>query len=241
MKEIRGRIHSIESMSAVDGPGIRTVIFFQGCTLRCKFCHNPDTWHTGGDTVSAEEVCSRVFRYKDYITDGGVTLSGGEPLLQAEFALEILDRLSEAGIHTAIETSGGILNEAAKRAIDACGLVIVDIKHTESKGYKEMCGANFAVLIKTLDYLRQTRKSFWVRQVIIEGVNDDEASILRLKELSRGAEKTELLPYHTLGTEKYAKIGIPYALAGVRATDKSVTDRCERLLKCYGKGTLPTK
>ena len=205
------RIHSIETLGALDGPGIRTVIFFQGCPMRCAYCHNADTFDpSGGKEESVENLVSFFFFFKNfYGAKGGVTLSGGEPLLQHKGATALMNALRAKGIHSALDTAGSIF---APEALDAADLVILDIKHTDKDAFKSLTGYSADNSFKTLEYLQKNKKRFWVRQVILPGVTDGVEQIRALKKLSVGAEKVELLPFHNMGEKKWQTAGIEYTL-----------------------------
>ena len=215
MKKFKsGYIHSIETMGLVDGPGIRIVIFMQGCPLRCSFCHNPETWEiTSNLKLDANEVVDEVRKYRPYIEmGGGVTFSGGEPLLQSEFLLDILKLCKKAGIHTCIYTSGtGYSKKYLDEILKYTDLVILDIKAIEKEKYKKITGMSMNMVEYFIERLNLSNNKLWLRQVIIPGINDNEEFILKLKEYIKhfnNVEKVELLPYHTLGLEKYKKINI---------------------------------
>lgn len=231
---IKGRIHSVESMGLVDGPGIRIVVFFQGCSLRCKFCHNPDTWAYGdGTEYTKEELVKKIERFKPYFKDGGgVTFSGGEPLMQDEFLLEVLKLCKEKDIHTCIDTSGygkGNYDEILKYT----DLVLFDIKHFTKKGYKDI---TYMEIDKSLDFLQAMKRNntkMWIRHVVIPGLTDGEEHIKELKKFISdipNVEKVELLPYHLLGVNKYDVLGIDYPLKGVEEMDKELCKRYSNLL-----------
>ena len=223
-----GFIHSLESMGLVDGPGIRFVIFFQGCHLRCTFCHNPDTWELRqGTEYTAEELMAKILRYKPYFarSGGGVTFSGGEPFIQYEFLLEMLRLCKENGIHTAIDTSGvGAPN--CLEALELADLVMLDIKHINKEGYKDITGIEKTAFDNFVENLKIARPAVWLRAVIIPGINDNFDYIMELwnvaKQIPR-VQKIELLPYHTLGVNKYKALGIEYHLNGVPPMDKELT------------------
>lgn len=237
---MNGRINSIESMGLVDGPGIRTVVFFQGCNLRCSYCHNPDTWMLhGGTEVSSDELLKKFKRYKSYYkkSKGGVTFSGGEVLLQPEFLLELLKLCKENGIHTTIDTAGhgyGDYDEILKYS----DLVILDIKHWDDTEYKKLVGQDkkdFKDFLKALD---RSHCKVWIRHVVVPGVTDTEEDIIKLGDIIKNiknVENIELLPYHTLGTVKYEKLGIKYRLADIEAMDKEKCKKLEETLKEYVK------
>ena len=223
-----GYIHSYESLGLVDGPGIRFVIFFQGCNLRCRFCHNPDTWEKNkGTAVTADELFKKIERYKPYFerSDGGVTFSGGEPLLQYDFLVEILKKCKEAGIHTAIDTSGVGPNDCFE-ALSLADLVLLDIKQVESKAYKSMTGLEMTAFNRFLAQLKETAPKVWIRAVIVPGINDNFEYIKQIWNIAKTIptlQRIELLPYHILGEEKYKKLKIDYSLSGTPPMDKNKT------------------
>ena len=221
MAEIRGNVHSIETLGALDGPGLRCVVFLQGCPLRCQYCHNPDTWEEGGGgTMSCDELLARIVRYQAYFgQQGGVTLSGGEPLQQSRFAARVLEACLALGIHTAIDTSGAVPPATVQEALAATRLVILDIKHTDAARYRALTGGSS--LARPLAFLREIVRRglpLWVRQVIVPGWNDNTDDIRALARLLRdipSLQRVELLPYHRLGVEKWQRLGYRYPLAGV--------------------------
>lgn len=232
----KGRIHSIESMGLVDGPGVRTVVFLQGCKLRCAYCHNPDTWNLdGGTEMLPEELLKKILRYKPYFekSGGGVTFSGGDPLLQPEFLLEMLKLCKENGIHTTLDTSGygfGEYDEILKYA----DLVILDIKHVDDIGYKNLTGRSKRGVEIFLEALSRSDCKVWIRHVVVPEITDSKEHIQKLEEIIKdikNVEKVELLPYHTLGTNKYEKLGIPYRLKDVEPMDKQETKKLEKELR----------
>ena len=239
MKEFSsGYIHSIETMGLVDGPNIRTVIFMQGCPLRCMFCHNPDTWELKSNfMMTSKEVVDEVRKYRTYIEmGGGVTFSGGEPLLQSEFLLDMLKLCKKAGFHTCIDTSGtGYLKEYLDEILKYTDLVILDIKAIDSKNYEEITFRKIDMFNYFIERLKINNNKLWLRQVIMPGVNDNEEYILKLKEYIKqfnNVEKVELLPYHTLGLEKYKKLNIDYKLSSMGPMDK---ERCKELEELLNK------
>ena len=225
-------IHSIETLGALDGPGLRTIMFFKGCPLRCKYCHNADMLSSsGGHTYSIEYLVEGAQRYKNfYGKDGGVTLSGGEPLMQPKAVITLTKALHTVDIHVTLDTSGYPYNEEVLSLVD---LVILDIKHTEKADYQELTGIKIDDSLKTLAYLKAHNKPFWIRQVIVEGITDTESQIKRLKELSAGAQKIELLPYHKMGVDKWKSAGLPYALDGVPATSAKTMQKVNTWLAQY--------
>lgn len=234
---ITGKIHSVESMGLVDGPGIRVVVFFQGCKLRCLYCHNPDTWNDkDGEIYSVDDLVSRIRRFKSYFSrsGGGVTFSGGDPLLQPEFLLEVLKRCKEEGIHTCLDTSGvgfGDYEEILKYT----DLVLYDVKHLSEKGYLDMTGFSINETNKFLEDARKANTKLWIRQVVVPGKTDSDEYMQELREFVDNldnVEKVELLPYHLLGLNKYENMGMKYRLDGVPAMDK---DKCKELKEKYFK------
>lgn len=228
-----GNISSIETMGLLDGPGIRVVVFMQGCSLRCLFCHNPETWSMrGGISMRASDVIEHVKRYKNYFGDrGGVTFSGGEPLQQPEFLLECLKLCKENGIHTCLDTAGFGGHGYWEEILKYVNLVLLDIKAIDDASYQKMTCQSISSFFSFLDLCQKMGKTLWLRQVIVPGVNDTEDYILKLKSFIQNlkyVEKVELLPYHLMGVEKYEKIGIPYRLNGVPAMDH---DKCTYLHK----------
>ncbi len=205
------RIHSIETLGALDGPGLRTVIFFQGCPMRCAYCHNADTFDPcGGREESIESLAEFCGRYGNYYgKKGGVTLSGGEPLMQHRGAAALMRLLKQKGINTALDTAGSIF---APEALDAAELVILDIKHTDKDAFMSLTGYPMDNTLKTLEYLQKNKRRFWVRQVILSGVTDGLPQVRKLKELAVGAEKIELLPFHKMGENKWKTAGVEYTL-----------------------------
>ena len=221
-----GRIHSFESTSFVDGPGMRCVIFFQGCPLRCIYCHNPDTWDfNAGSESTAEELIQKVIRYKPYFAgNGGLTCSGGEPLFQPEFLLELLTLARREGVHTAIETSGfgcGLYDEI----LSVTDLVLLDLKHSDEQAFGDICGADNLTQLKQFEEaLNRSSSSVWVRHVVIPGVTDSAEHIRKIYQKAdsfKNLAKVELLPYHTMGEMKYRELSMEYPLAGVPAMDKA--------------------
>ncbi|MCB2353455.1 pyruvate formate-lyase-activating protein [Clostridium estertheticum] len=233
---VKGKIHSIETMGLVDGPGIRVVVFFQGCKLRCAYCHNPDTWQlSGGTEMTPESIIEKIVRFKPYFnrSGGGVTFSGGDPLLQSEFLLECLKLCKQNGIHTALDTAGfgdGNYDEILKYT----DLVLLDIKQTTGKGYVALTGKDTTDVNIFLESLRKSKSRVWVRHVVVPGITDSEEHITKLAKIINeevpNLDKVELLSYHVLGVSKYEELSIPYKLKGVDAMDKDKTKKLQTLI-----------
>ena len=224
------KVHSTDSFGTVDGPGIRFLLFLQGCSLKCKYCHNRDTWDmSGGNYQSLDSIFNKIIKYKEYIipNGGGVTVSGGEPLLQTKFLIELFSRLKNENIHTCIDTSGMLpLTEDIKKVLSLTDLVLLDIKHINSKKCEELVGFPNKLELQFARFLSDNDISMWIRQVLVPGVTDDEQDLKKLKEFLNSlktVEKTELLPYHTLGKHKWKDLGLKYDLDGIPdATEKDI-------------------
>lgn len=227
-----GKIHSIESMGLVDGPGIRTVIFLNGCALRCCFCHNPDTWSMeSGKEMTPKELLTKILRFRPYFekSGGGITVSGGEPLLQPEFLVEILKLCKENGIHTCLDTAGYGFG-AYDEILSYTDLVLYDIKHYEPAVYEKMTGQPIGRTLEFLDALKRSNTKLWIRQVIVPQMTDSIEYLTGLHSYIHSipnVEKVELLPYHTMGIEKYKALGISYPLDGVESMDKEQTKKLQ--------------
>lgn len=229
-KNTMARIHSIETMGTVDGPGLRFVVFFQGCHLRCKYCHNRDTWDTCvGQVICLNDLSQKITNYSNYFkaSNGGVTLSGGEPLLQQDFVISLLKELKKLHIHTAIDTSGMIdLTDKVKEIIDLCDLFLLDIKHINSDKCKELVGFSNEKELAFARYLSSINKPIWIRQVIIPSITDDYNDLIELKHFIsslKTIEKIELLKYHDMGKFKWDTLGYKYELENIRpATDEDI-------------------
>lgn len=228
---MKGKIHSIESFGTVDGPGIRCVVFFQGCSLRCRYCHNPDTWNRqGGTEMDSEEVVRKVLRYKPYFGEhGGITLSGGEPLLQPDFAASILKRCREEGIHTAVDTSGWVDIPALEKVLPYTNLLLLDIKGLNGTDYEWITGQKDQKFRWALRLIQEKKTDLWLRYVVLPGINDSEEHRLKLKELmdnlSSQVKKIEYLPYHPLGIHKWEKLGLEYSLYSLPSPTQVEMDR----------------
>lgn len=226
-----GYIHSMESMGLVDGPGIRCVVFLQGCALRCRYCHNPDTWvlpDSPGCTcqqVTPQELFKRISRFRSYFSrsGGGVTFSGGEPLMQPEFLAEILALCKQEGIHTCIDTAGVGLGQYDE-ILQNTDLVLYDVKHYTPEGYRAITGREIDETQQFLEAVRRANVPLWVRHVVVPGLTDSESHLQGLSDYLHtlpNVQRVELLPYHTLGVHKYETLHLPYSLADTPSMDKA--------------------
>lgn len=235
MNEVKGIISSIETMGLVDGPGIRFVVFFQGCTLRCKHCHNPETWAVGKGNITLTpcELVDKIIRYRSYYgEEGGVTFSGGEPLLQPKFLFECLRLCKKEKVHTALDTAGVGLGDYDE-ILKYIDLVILDIKAVDKKLYKELTGADNAKYLSFLEACQKNGNKMWLRQVIVPGINDDEKHIKELANFAKklkNVEKIELLPYKTIGVHKYKELDLKYSLKTTPEMDEARCKELEKLL-----------
>lgn len=238
MENLIGKIHSFESFGTVDGPGIRLVVFMQGCMLKCKYCHNRDTWDTsGGISYTIDEIMQKANRLKPYMqaSHGGVTISGGEPLLQAEFATELLRKLKEKKIHTALDTSGAFpLSDKIKNLLQYVDLVLLDIKHINNEKCIDLTGLPNTNTLNFAKYLSQQKIPMWIRQVLIPGITDDEEDLKKLKEFISSlntVEKIELLPYHNLGKFKWKNLGEKYELEDIIPPTEEQIKKAKNILE----------
>ncbi|GGM33641.1 pyruvate formate-lyase-activating enzyme [Paraliobacillus quinghaiensis] len=239
---MKGRIHSIETMGTVDGPGLRYVIFTQGCLLRCKFCHNPDTWKMGqGKEMTVEQMVKDI---KDYLpffqsTNGGVTVSGGEPLLQVEFLIELFTELKKLGVHTTIDSSAGCFSRSPRfmknfdRLLEVTDLVLLDLKHIDPVEHKELTGMSNEHIIDMAKYLDEKSIPIWVRHVLIPGISDKDEYLQRLSDFIAtlgNVEQIDVLPYHKLGVYKWENLGLKYPLEGVEPPTEDRVKNAEDIL-----------
>jgi len=233
---MKASIDSIESFGLVDGPGIRTVIFFKGCLLRCKYCHNPEMWTKEKENYTLEELVKKVTKNKPYFkrNNGGVTLSGGEPLLQIDFLIEFCKALKKEEIHIALDTSGVGIGKY-KELLDLVDLILLDIKHVEENEYKNLTGQEIKEVEKFISDLNESEKPVWIRQVVVPGVNDNKEYLkklsLYLKKI-KNIEKIEFLPFHHLGFPKYEKLKIKNPL---KETEEMKKEKCEELYEEFIK------
>lgn len=215
----KGYVHSVETFGALDGPGIRYVVFFQGCPLRCRYCHNPDTWKfADGKRWAAADLVRDILRYRNFISSGGVTLSGGEPLLQPEFCLEILHLCRQNGLHTAIDTGGSIPLEECRECIDAADLLLLDIKALDPQECKDLTGQDNCNALEILRYCEERGREVWIRQVMVPGITLERNRLEHLAEFLKNyrcVKRVELLPFHKMGVYKWTELGIPFTLSDV--------------------------
>ena len=237
IQPIYAKIHSFESFGTVDGPGIRFIFFMQGCKLRCKYCHNRDTWYrNGGKKYYVDDVFEKIMHYKNYISpNGGVTASGGEPLLQAKFLIELFKKLKQEGIHTCIDTSGMVqITDEIKELISLTDLFLLDIKHIDSDKCKQLVGFTNKLELEFARYLSDNNKDMWIRQVLVPGYTDDTKDLAKLREFIstlKTVKKVEILPYHDMGKYKWEDLGVEYELKNVRtATSEDVEKAKKQLL-----------
>ena len=233
-KQILGNVASIETTGFVDGPGIRVIVFMQGCPLRCLYCHNPDIafFNDEKTLMTPEQVLNRISRYKSYFgSDGGVTFSGGEPLRQPDFLLETLKLCKDAGINTALDTSG--VGDNFEELLDYVDTVILDIKAVDREDYKKLTGLEIDRFNKFLACVQKKKIDLWLRQVIVPGINDTEENIYNLKKFIsklKNVKKVELLPYHDMAKGKYEKLGIDYRLKDTKPMNKKRCNELQKLL-----------
>lgn len=228
--KLLARVHSFETFGAVDGPGIRYIIFLQGCHLHCKYCQNRDTWDRNSGTLySVDELMEKILKYKNFFisSGGGVTVSGGEPLIQSDFIIELFKLLKKENISTAIDTSGSFpLNDKIKQLISLTDLFLLDIKCINDDICKELTGVSNKLELEFAKYLSDNNKDIWIRQVLVPGITDNEEDLLNLKfflNTLKTVKKVDILPYHDLGKFKWTKLGLRYPLENVRtATNEDV-------------------
>jgi len=240
-QELKGYVHSLESFGSVDGPGVRYVIFLTGCAMRCQFCHNPDTWNMQAGTLyTADELLKTAMRYRSYWGEkGGITVSGGEPLLQIEFLTELFRKAKEQGVHTTLDTSGnpftreepffGKMQELMKYT----DLVMLDIKHIDDEKHKILTGHTNENILDLAKYLDEIGKPVWIRHVLVPERSDEDAALEKLHTFIEGlgnVEKVEVLPYHTLGAYKWKELGYEYPLEGINPPTKERVEHAKQVL-----------
>lgn len=227
---MEGRVHSLQSLGTVDGPGLRYVVFLQGCPLRCVYCHNPDTWDpAGGAVMGTEELVEKILRCRPYFgAEGGVTVSGGEPLLQAEFVTQLFARLKREGVHTALDTSGAGDLGKAPALLEVTDLVLLDLKFPTEEGYRQHCRGSLGQTEAFAALVAEKQVPLWVRHVVAPGLNDtleDMAAVKAWAQQQPTLEKIEWLPFHNLCLEKYQQLGVPFPLANTPPMDREKLDR----------------
>ena len=242
---MNGFIHSTESFGTVDGPGVRFVVFLQGCPMRCKYCHNPDTWKmNAGSLRSAQSLIREYERNASFYTRGGITVTGGEALMQIDFLLELFRLAKEKNIHTCLDTSGityhpgaSSYNEKLDALMEVTDLVMLDIKHIDPQGHKDLTGHDNAGILAFARYLEEKNVPVWIRHVVVPGITDDPVLLMRLGQFLgtlSNVQALDVLPYHIMGVSKYAELDIPYPLEGVEpATQKQAVEAKKTILKGY--------
>lgn len=234
-----GRIHSFESLGTVDGPGIRFVVFMQGCPLKCKYCHNRDTWDfAGGTEYSVDQVFDKIIRAKPFFhhsKNGGVTISGGEPLAQVEFVLELFQKLKENNIHTALDTAGSYkITPEIEMLLSYTDLVILDVKHIINEKCIELTGLSNENELNFAKYLSEKHIPVWIRQVLVPGITNDENDLIKLREFLdtlTNVQKIEVLPYHDLGKFKWEELGLEYPLKDIPSPSQEEIDIAKKILR----------
>lgn len=240
---ITGKIHSCESFGAADGPGVRYIVFLQGCKMRCKYCHNPDTWNlSGGEEKTADELIQSALKFKKYWGDkGGITISGGEPLLQIDFLIELLKKAKEQGIHTTIDTAGNPFTREEpffakfEELMKYTDLLLLDLKEINPKRHKELTGFENSNILEMAKYLSEIEKPVWIRHVLVPENSDFDEDLTALGEFIgslSNVEKVEVLPYHTLGKFKWDNLGIAYQLDGINSPEQERIKNAQQLLGC---------
>ena len=237
----KGYIHSLESFGSVDGPGVRYIIFTTGCAMRCQFCHNPDTWiMSKGTEYTADELLSKAVKYRSYWgKEGGITVSGGEPLLQIDFLIELFEKAKEMGIHTTLDTSGNPFTREEpyfskfERLMKSTDLILLDIKHIDDEQHKILTGQSNKNILDLARYLSDINKPVWIRHVLVPERNDKDEYLIRLREFIdtlQNVQKVEVLPYHTLGVYKWKELGYEYKLEGIEPPTKERVDNARKIL-----------
>lgn len=233
----KGKVHSYETFGAADGPGVRFIVFLSGCPLRCRYCHNPDTWARAPMIeATADEVLARALRYKSYWGEkGGITVSGGEPMLQADFVAELFEKAHEKGVNTCLDTSAACFDEndpKIVRLFAATDTVLLDLKHIDEKKHLDLTGASNAAPIACAKYLKTIKKPTWIRHVLVPGVTDDLGDLAALAEFVKTLDnvvRVDILPYHTFGVEKWRALELPYSLEGVEPPSAESLDAAREL------------
>ena len=238
----KGYIHSLESFGSVDGPGVRYVIFLSGCAMRCQFCHNPDTWNMqAGTPYTADELLEKALRYRSYWgSKGGITVSGGEPLLQIDFLLELFTKAKEKGVHTTLDTCGNPFTREEpffskfEKLMEVTDLVMLDIKHMDEEQHVLLTRQKNDNILDMAKYLSDTGKSMWIRHVLVPERSDRDDYLWKLHDFIEKldhVERVEVLPYHTLGVYKWKELGIPYGLEGIEPPTQERIQNANEILK----------
>lgn len=233
-----GHIHSIESFGTVDGPGIRLVVFFKGCPMRCLYCHNPDTWDlTGGDDMTVDEILAEYEKGRGFYKNGGITATGGEPLMQMEFLTELFTKARDRGIHTCLDTSGVMFSrdriEEFEKLTDVCDLVMLDIKHIDDEEHKKLTAHSNKNILDYLDFLAERRTEVWLRHVIVPGITLDDEYLAKLGQYIgkyRNIKALDVLPYHSMAKPKYEKLGMKYPLMDTPDATKEDAMRARNII-----------
>jgi len=233
---MKGFIHSYETCGAVDGPGIRFVVFTQGCPLRCKYCHNPDTWAPDkGQEITTEDLIEKISRYEVFMqsTGGGLTVSGGEPLMQAEFVADLFKKAKKRGLHTTLDTSGVASPDRVESVLENTDLMLLDVKSCDPDMYKELTGVKIDYFHKALELAAQENTEIWLRLVVVPGFTDNLSEIERINDLTAkypNISKVELLPFHKMGEYKWAELGLKYELEDTDEPDSELMDTLNKAL-----------
>ncbi|MGI6512299.1 MAG: pyruvate formate-lyase-activating protein [Catenisphaera adipataccumulans] len=237
----KGAVHSIETFGSVDGPGVRYVIFLQGCVMRCAFCHNADTWERKEADQPADEVLHKALRYRPYWKNGGgITVSGGEPLLQIDFLIDLFTLAHEQGVHTTLDTSGQPFSRKEpffskiKQLLAVTDLVLLDLKQIRNEKHRDLTGHPNTNILDFAQYLSEQNVPVWIRHVTVPGINDSDAELQELGQFIKtlhNVERIDVLPYHTLGAYKWKELGLPYPLEGVRPAGEEDVERVKEALK----------
>lgn len=243
MTEFKGLVHSLESFGSVDGPGVRFVVFMQGCKMRCKYCHNPETWNNDGEEYTPQQLLEKVWKYRAYwgkdSEKGGVTVSGGEPLLQIDFLISFFKLLKEKGVHTAIDTAGQPFNQSESfmakfdELLKYTDLVLLDLKEMDSEAHKNLTGHGNDNILAMAKYLSDKGVPMWIRHVLVPTVTDSEESLVELSKFIKSlktVEKVEILPYHKLGLFKWKNMNLKYPLEGIPTPTKDEVRKAEEIL-----------
>ena len=243
-----GYIHSIQTFGTVDGPGVRFVVFFQGCPMRCQYCHNPDTWDMGdGKEKSVDEILEMFERNRSFYKTGGITATGGEPMMQMEFLIELFSKAKEMSVHTCLDTSGFTFQESERleRLMAVTDLVMLDIKHIDEDAHVDLTGCSNHNILAFAKYLDKIKKPVWIRHVVVPGITYQKEALEKLGQFLKtlsNVEKLEVLPYHTLGENKYDNMEIEYPLKGVPQLSKEEAMEAENIIRAnWGKELLVTK